>query len=141
MERPCLRLFWAAMSLSVLLSAIIANVVAAGTTPAVRAGPFYPEAPNGIAFIVNHQAAFLLRIGWIQNEHLQDGYHDFVVDMKGYGLSASGGWCNRLAWHVGPVRVRLEWSRIDPSIVGQLESSGAVRIALETTPSWPELPA
>ncbi|MHB1767517.1 MAG: hypothetical protein ACYCUV_06655 [Phycisphaerae bacterium] len=79
-----------------------ANIPAKGkATPAVRIGPFYPEAPNGISFIVDHQAAFLLRIGWVQNGRLADGYHAFVADMKGYGPSAAGGGYNRLAWYVG----------------------------------------
>ena len=122
--------------------ATAANIPAEGrTTPTVRIGPFYPEAPNGITFIVDHKAAFLLRVGWIQQGHLHDGYHAFVADMKGYGPSAAGGVYNRLAWHVGAARVRLRWNRVGQSIVGQVKSSAAVRIALETTPSWPEFPA
>ncbi len=108
--------------------------------PAVRIGPFYPEAPNGIAFIVDHKAAFLLRIGWMQHGHLQDGYHAFVADMKGYGPSAADGSYNRLTWYVGAGQVQLRWSRVEKTIVGQLESSKPLRIALETTPSWPEFP-
>ena len=110
-------------------------------TPVVHIGPFYPEAPNGIAFIVDHKAAFLLRVGWMQHGHLEDGYHAFVADMKGYGPSAASGWYNRLAWYVGNTRVQLRWSRTGQSIVGNLKSSKAIRIALETTPSWPEFPA
>ena len=108
--------------------------------PAVRIGPFYPEAPNGIAFIVDHKAAFLLRIGWMQHGHLQDGYHAFVADMTGYGPSAADGSYNRLTWYVGAGQVQLRWSRVEKTIVGQLESSKPLRIALETTPSWPEFP-
>ena len=51
-----------------LLSAISAPVTAASSqSAAVRIGPFYPDAPNGITFIVDHKAAFLLRVGWVQN--------------------------------------------------------------------------
>ena len=117
------------------------NVPAKGqAAPCVRIGPFYPAAPNGIAFIVNHRAAFLLRVGWIQSGRLQDGYHDFVADMKGYGPSAAGGWYNRLVWRAGTTRLRLRWSRTDSSIIGQLTSSQPIRIALETTPSWSAFP-
>ena len=125
-----------------LLSAISAPVTAASSqSAAVRIGPFYPDAPNGITFIVDHKAAFLLRVGWVQNGHLEDGYHAFVADMKGYGPSSAGGWYNRLAWYADNTRVRLRWSRTGASIVGQLTSSKPIRIALETTPSWPEFPA
>ena len=106
----------------------------------IRIGPFYPDAPNGIAFIVDRQAAFLLRVGWLQNGQLRDGYHAFVADMKGYGPSAAGGWYNRLVWRAGAARVQLRWSRTGTSIVGQLKSSRSTRIALEATPSWPEFP-
>ena len=120
----------------------LAGIAAKGhTTPAVRIGPFFPEAPNGITFIVDHKAAFLLRIGWVQKGHFQDGYHAFVADMKGYGPSAAGGGYNRLAWQAGAARVELQWSRTGSSIVGRLTSSKAVRIALETTPSWQQFPA
>ncbi|MGC9260588.1 MAG: MGH1-like glycoside hydrolase domain-containing protein [Phycisphaerae bacterium] len=118
------------------------NIPAKGqATRCVRIGPFYPEAPNGIAFIVDHKAAFLLRVGWIQNGHLEDGYHTFVADMKGYGPSAAGGWYNRLAWRAGTTRLRLRWSRTGSSIIGQLTSSKPIRIALETSPSWSVFPA
>ncbi len=136
------RLVWAATLLPCLmLLAISSNAMAIGGTSSARIGPFYPEAPNGIAFIVDHKAAFLLRVGWMQHGHLEDGYHAFVADMKGYGPSAASGWYNRLAWYVGNTRVELRWSRTGQSIVGQLKSSKAIRIALETTPSWPEFPA
>ena len=106
----------------------------------VQIGPFYPGAPNGIVFVVNQHAAFLLRIGWLQNGHLRDGYRSFVADMKGYGPWAAGGWYNRLIWQAGAARVQLRWSRTGTSMVGQLKSSQPIRIALEATPSWPEFP-
>ena len=124
------------------LLALTPHAMAVSPTPAAaRIGPFYPEAPNGITFIVDHRAAFLLRIGWLQNRHLEDGYHAFVADMKGYGPSAAGGGYNRLAWYVGNTQVRLRWSRTGQSIVGKLKVSQPMRIAFETTPSWPAFPA
>ncbi len=123
-----------------LFPAITVHATVAANTPAIRIGSFYPNAPNGIAFITGGKSAFLLRVGWVQNGQLQDSYYAFMGDMKGYGPSASGGWYNRLAWYVGHTRVLLRWSRTGSSIVGQLQSSKPIGIALETTPSWSDFP-
>ena len=111
---------------------------AAPLPPRVLLGNIYTNTVNGAAFVVPHKAAFLVRIGWVQDGGFVDSLAEFNKDVRHYHASSPGWKFNRAVWHVGKTRISFQWSRVGQAMVGRVKASENIRIAIETTSSWKE---
>ncbi len=95
-------------------------------------GPYLPDAPNGIAFIDDDQAAFLVRFGWLTRRSYMHGYKDIAPELVKFVKCTPDSSTNEVVWKVKDVTVRMDWSFVGKDCaVGKVTADGAVRIALE----------
>jgi glycogen debranching enzyme len=89
----------------------------------VRIGNFYYNAPNGIAFIKDDAAAFVLDPGGSYNAGVvapDDSYHQvFLSNGDNYLID-------------------FQWSRVGDAVVARLESQRAEKINFTLDKNWPE---
>ncbi len=126
---------------SVTVLAIVFSVLASASASAaepVKIGAYYADALNGIAFISDDQAAFLLRVGWVTpDQGYRNGYLALSDAIHKFGMAAPDGSVNRVSWKVGNANVRFDWGRHGASgVVGRITADGPVRVVLETNQPW-----
>ncbi len=109
---------------------------AAPISQRVLLGNFYTNTVTGTAFVVPHKAAFLVRIGWMQDGKFVDSLAAFNKDVRHYHASSPGWKFNRAVWYVGKTKISLQWSRLGQAMIGRVKASGNIRIAIEATSSW-----
>ena len=102
-----------------------------------RIGQYYSDVLNGITFISNDQAAFLLRVGWINPG---GGYQDnqvWNIANTRFADKAPDKSYSDLTWMAGTATIRLEWGCTGVSAaVGRVTVDSPVRVALVLTPAW-----
>lgn len=92
----------------------------------IRIGNFYYDAPNGIAFIQEDAAAFVINPGGSYNAGTvaaDDSYHRLVFfpsETKPESL-----------------RVEFEWSRMGDAVVGRLRSAKPGEMSFSLSDNWP----
>ncbi|MFA6134064.1 MAG: PA14 domain-containing protein [Phycisphaerae bacterium] len=103
----------------------------------VKIGPFYADALNGIAFVADDEAAFLLRIGWVEGREYRSGYRELEKTLLRLGPCAADSTFGRVTWKVGQAVVNLDWGVSGPDgIVATLRADAPCRVAIQTSPSW-----
>lgn len=113
----------AAAGLLNVLSAISANADGAGS---IHIGNFYYQAPNGIAFIQDDAAAFVINPGGSYNAGTvapDDSFHRIIF--------------NPPMQKPGRLRVEFEWSRQGDGIVGRLISDKPGEMTFKLGENWP----
>jgi len=111
---------------------------AVGKAPEVRIGSYYSDALNGLAFIAADQAAFVMRVGWIEDGQVLRGYEALVSHDWRPGLAAPDGRFAQVSWRAGQARATLEWGRQGPAAaVGRITVDRPARLSLELLPPWP----
>jgi len=93
---------------------------------AIRVGNFYYKAPNGIAFIWENAAAFVLNPGGSYNAGTvapDDSFHKMIFSPEKASAHLRG--------------VEFTWSRMGDAIVGRLIASGLGEISFSLNENWP----
>ncbi|MGH9615318.1 MAG: amylo-alpha-1,6-glucosidase [Acidobacteriaceae bacterium] len=94
--------------------------------PSTRIGNFYYQAPNGIAFIKDDAAAFVINPGGSYNAGTvapDDSFHKVVFSPQ------TGTPTLR--------RVEFQWSRVEDAIVGRLTSAEPGEMSFSLQDNWP----
>ena len=102
----------------------------------VEIGSYYAEVLNGISYIVDNNAAFLFRIGWIDSNGAYGDKNIFTRPMR-YGEASPNGSISRISWQVADgTWITFTWSRDQFRVVGNVTSSAPIKIITAFTPSW-----
>jgi glycogen debranching enzyme len=114
--------------------------VASATEPSIRIGNFYFHAPNGIAFIQNDAAAFVINPAGPYNAGTvspDDSFHKIIFSPEtvtphpqGFVRPAESGLASLR-------RVEFQWSRKGDVIVGRLVSAYPGEMAFSLRENWP----
>jgi len=121
---------------TILLLSLLLPMATVSKAQEVHIGSLYADVLNGLTFIQNDEAAFLLRIGWVDDEGNYDNKKIWDHGLR-YGLAASDGSYTEVNWKVDDTRITFTWSRQDQTaVVGKISVDKPIRLALQTSPSW-----
>ncbi len=98
-----------------------------GTKTAIRIGNFYYKAPNGIAFIKEDAAAFVIDPGGSHNAGTvapDDSYHRVLFSPEKATSNIR--------------RVEFQWSRMGDAIIGKLAANAEGEMSFNLSENWPE---
>jgi len=126
------------LSLSLIAIASVSTTPALADRPGeLRVGNYHAGEVNGISFIQGDDAAFLARVGWVQDGKYLTSYNDFAAVVTRFETCAPDGSFCRSQWKPGASTITLDWGRSGKSgVIGRVTSTGPARIALETAPTW-----
>lgn len=108
--------------------------IAKHLTPSIRIGNFYYQAPNGIAFIQDDAAAFVINPGGSYNAGTvapDDSFHKIVFSPPTMTARRQ-----RLEQQ-SQQRVEFQWSRMGDVIVGRLVSALPGEMSFSVSENWP----
>lgn len=114
---------WKPVSISLVTGLVCAIWMPHSATALVAIGNFYKYAPNGIAFIKDDSAAFVMDPGGLGSPGTvapDDSYH--AVLLKGAKTDL----------------IRFEWSRVGDVVVGRIESEVPDKLAFRLDKNWPD---
>lgn len=108
--------------LAILVFAFAGPFVASAST---RIGNLYRDAPNGIAFIKDDAAAFVMDPGGSYNAGVvapDDSYHEVLLPRQD---------------HTPDSAVQFQWARVGDAIVARLRSQTPTKIVIRLDKNWP----
>src|SRR5690348_11138227 len=102
---------------------VLSLVMSVNAASSVRIGNFYYNAPNGIAFIKDDAAAFVIDPGGSYNAGVvapDDSYHQVFLSQGDNYL------------------IDFQWSRVGDAVVARLESQRAEKLVFKLDKNWPD---
>ncbi|MCX6345308.1 MAG: PA14 domain-containing protein [Armatimonadetes bacterium] len=123
--------------LLVLASLCIANIAQCSASNEIRIGNYHAGEVNGISFIYGDDAAFLVRVGWVQADKYLVSYPDYEKAVTRFETCAPDGSFCLCVWKSGDATIRMEWGKSGKdSIICRMTSDAPARITLESAPCW-----
>lgn len=100
-------------------------------------GNYYGKTQNGLALILNDQAAMNLRLGWYENGNYQNWYDDFIEEQYYKGAHEPDQRYVYSYFLTDGRKVAIEWFREEDDMMGRFIVDQPVDFCLEALPSWP----
>ena len=100
-------------------------------------GENFADVLNGLSFIYENRAAFLLRVGWLDGEgEYQNTALWKNADRIDFGPGAPDESYGEMGWRVGTCQIQHRWRRIGDAVAAEVTVSEPITVSLECSRSW-----